>query len=584
MVKKKSVGFKFVNQKLILLLLGIAVLFGGIKALEFFLRLSLFQFVVYLTPILLILNFIPGKGLQKFNEGKPFLITFIFALLGSFFLISTNRQPAPFANLAQIKSLAASLESKPIEMDNSNLLKPSYDAYYKSLEQGFFSAKINKLMIWKKSDTSIVPVFMSMLKKMLKGMEEFKVPNGDFIVRGSLTPQTRLVIWGDLQGAFPSFVRGCEKLKDLGIIDDELKIKSENDYLIVNGDAVSRSPFQLETCCMIMNLILKNPTNFIYIRGGHENENYWQEFNLKSELIYRVGAERPKLDSEKFPLQHEVEEYFDHLPMAVYFKFFNDKDIQFLRISNSGPEQTGLLLKASENKLYKFLTAPEEKKGALVPYRFTKSKDEPGDQEVKLKAIFKSEKKRETYQDMDGLRLLVPENGTPAWNVLSCPTEVYQKGLKFFYDAFVIVSFDEKNLENSKITLYNQDVRKKDGFKSREANLFTSKELDKDSKSETKTEPSSDKKEDSKPEEKTKESDTKAEQAATNSEQKKEDPKPAEVKVEDKKEVSKPAEAKAEDKKSEKVDDKKATAEEAKEKKAEDKPASKEDAKDAKAA
>ena len=98
-----------------------------------------------------------------------------------------------------------------------------------------------------------------------------------------------------------------------------------------------------------------------------------------------------------------------------------------------------------------------------------------------MKAIVSLILKRTEYQPMDGLRLLPNDRGATAWTILSCPTEIYRKGLKFFHDAFAIISAGKK-LEDWKITLYNQDTRTKKGFLTKVHSFFFPEEAKKEAK------------------------------------------------------------------------------------------------------
>ncbi len=92
------------------------------------------------------------------------------------------------------------------------------------------------------------------------------------------------------------------------------------------------------------------------------------------------------------------------------------------------------------------------------------------------KAIIRSEVKRKSFQSMDGLRQLPPDDGVPSWTVFSAPTQIYQEGVSFFNDAFGLLQTDTSE-DDWKLTLYYQDVRKLDGYKTRSCNLLSGEEI-----------------------------------------------------------------------------------------------------------
>ena len=77
---------------------------------------------------------------------------------------------------------------------------------------------------------------------------------------------------------------------------------------------------------------------------------------------------------------------------------------------------------------------------------------------------------------MDGLRQLSPEDGVPSWTIFSAPTAIYQEGVSFFNDSFGMIKTAEE-IDDWTITLYYQDVRKLDGYKTRSCNLISGEDV-----------------------------------------------------------------------------------------------------------
>ncbi len=399
-----------------------------------------------------------------------FLIFPIFALL----LIPGYKVSDGFKTLQEIEAYAKYFDEKSITMENSNLDKPDYTAFYKSQKIGFFASKFKRLASFFGIGKGLpwgVLTYKNLLEKLLEAGKA-KNYTGTFVLKVNATQNTKIVVWGDVQGAFHSLSRNLRELVKLGIIDENLKVTNPDYYLIFMGDVISRSAFIMETVSVVARLILNNPENVFYIRGNHESSNYWNGKGLERELKIRARS----LDKNaETPLEKLTNDFFDTLPAIVYFGALPDQTIQFLRISHEGADGESKIAEINDSKLSPFLSTKSTNKVSLFNYKDIKE-DASGPQ-IEIKAILKAEIKRKTYQAMDGLRLTSPENGVTAWTMLSCPTETYQKGLEYFFDAFSIIQAGAK-IEDWTITLHSQDVRTLSGFKERKHNLISGQNLD----------------------------------------------------------------------------------------------------------
>jgi len=353
-------------------------------------------------------------------------------------------------------------EDVPIETPNT--IKPVFDTYYSQ----FIPTSKTKI-IWKTHwllgklhlDTTpnFSPSFFKTQLDTLCKTRESKGQKGNFVVKITTMPQSKFVVFGNLQGAFHPLSRSLEKLKELGIIDDSLTITNPDYWILFMGDVVSRSPYSMETLSLVMKLMQKNPDNIIYLKGNHESSNYWQEHTLKTELQIRAAH----LSKEQIPLADLVNQFFNTLPIAAYITI---DDTHLIRLSEAARAQNPLL---TEDLYAGFLSEKSGQKLSIL--NLDEKKSVPG-APVTISVIIKNEKKRETYQTMEGLRLLAPDMGSVAWNILSCPTPVYQQAIKFVYDSFAVIT-PGANLDSWKITHYNRDVRTKDPFKSTEYCLLS---------------------------------------------------------------------------------------------------------------
>jgi len=381
-----------------------------------------------------------------------------------------------FKNLKELQSYA-NQTNEQTPMENADTLRPEFTKYYQS-QIPTFSQKIKnkiKLLLYL-AGIKEKPVWsVSFFKTILENTEKSRKSAGhtdNLIYKIQTDPTSKFVIFGNMQGAFHSLVRCLNKIKELGIIGDDLKVTNSNNYIIFMGDLVDRSPFTLEILTLALKLIEANPQNVIYLRGNHEAKDYWQEHTLKTELQIRAAH----LSKETIPLQKEVSSFFNTLPIAVYLTVPNQiaqtqtgQSIanEFIRISEFARSENEIL---NEINYADFLTKQQSSKFDYLvikePY------NAKPDININIKASIHNEKKRKTFQKSEGLRLLAPDMDSVSWNILSCPTIVYQKALDFYSDAFVILSASA-NLENWEITLYNRDVRTKDPFKETRFNFLS---------------------------------------------------------------------------------------------------------------
>lgn len=396
-----------------------------------------------------------------------------FLTLSVLFLLIT---PYPsysdcFRNLEEIEAYAK-IADELVPMDTDNTIRPEFNKYYNQFTQTYSNTAYEKFY-WlftkiglKKEPLWSITAFKNLLERVTK-QQETKGFKGDVIAKIEGAESSKFIVFGNIQGAFHSFTRCLNKLKELSIIDTNLKIIQPNHYIIFNGDLIDRSPFTIETLTVALKLIEKNPEYVIYIRGNHEEGNYWQEQTLKAELLVRATP----VSKDPIPLEKEVNQFFNTLPLAVYISVPPNNTTNFVRI---GEPDLGKDPRLDEARYAQFLQAKAP--GSLTPFLI--KEEAQGDNTITIKAIIKSEKKRQEFQTMEGLRLLAPDKGATAWNVLSCPTVVYATVLKFFHDAFAIVSA-AKSIDDWTITLYARDRREKQPFYSKAFNFLTGTEAGK---------------------------------------------------------------------------------------------------------
>jgi ABC-type branched-subunit amino acid transport system substrate-binding protein len=369
-----------------------------------------------------------------------------------------------FGNLADLQEYASTHEEQP-SSDNEDWLDPDYTTFYQQLRPNFFN-KILQLLGLEKNQLWTADFFEKLLKRVVGQREKQKL-SGRLVMHMRLSKPGKFYIWGDLHGAFHSLVRALEWLHKENIITEDLKINDPDHYFIFNGDAIDRSPYILETLSVLLLLLERNEKQVFYIRGKHEDVNHWQNFGLKDELRVRMKTHL----GPDIPLGSLISKFFNTLPLALYISTGQDPT-EVIRISHSGRDN----FEINEEYFGDFWNKSNKKS---ISYYDIRNKEE-STQSISIQAIINTEnwmKESRTIngepENMFGLGLLDQEYGTMAWAILSAPIMAYQVYYNFYYDAFALLDVKMPIL-NSTITLYNQNIKKKDGFKKNESlNLIT---------------------------------------------------------------------------------------------------------------
>ena len=337
-------------------------------------------------------------------------------IIGLILAILICKTTQGFNTLQQIKEYTAAYPEQ-VKSDNNDWVDPEFKNFYKKYFSTTWFDKILRAMGLQKKSLWNVKIFEDQIKKITNYRQSMglKAPYKKTI---TLNEKNSIYLFGDLQGALHSFARDLGELKRLGVIDEYLNLKKKNVYIVIIGDAVSRSPYSLELLTIILNLMRKNPKNIIYLRGKHEKKHYWQNFSMERELKYKV-AKPNKDELSNIPLSKEINAFFNTLPDTLIVKNAN----------------------YPKEKISISHTIPKEKKHY----------------DPDLKFIIIGEKRSEVLKETTGLEFLGYHKGAAKWSVISCPTYIYQKFFNFHYDAFVEITFG-KDFESSILTLYNHKL------------------------------------------------------------------------------------------------------------------------------
>lgn len=367
-----------------------------------------------------------------------------------------------FTNLTDMQNYAQEYPEFP-KADNNDWNDPVYETFYKQLAPNRIQQFLNAWGFGQKSSWNIYS-FAELLKEQIATRERQNL-TGRQVAKLIIDQPITLYIFGDVQGAFHSLIRSLTFLKERNVLDDDLTLIQPNTYIVFNGDFVDRSAYSLESLEVVMLLLQKNPNNVFYIRGKHEDKDYWHNFGLKRELNQRAQALLPvNAPAKAIPMGNLMRRFFNTLPLALYIAT-HKKPTELIRISHAGRNSPEL----KEHLFSDFFTRPSEKISYFDVTRKNKSAVTPH-----ISALITTESWLKEHRAQQGLGLLDQDLGTTAWSIVSTPIMAYQNYYQFYYDALVEMRVNIP-ISESTITLWNNDIKTPTRFERKaQYNLVTS--------------------------------------------------------------------------------------------------------------
>lgn len=226
----------------------------------------------------------------------------------------------------------------------------------------------------------------------------------------------KLIIFGDLYGAFHSFTRDLQELlHQMKVIDNDFKIVDPRVQIIFLGNVVNLAPYSLELLFVVQRMRAKNPGRVYYLRGAQETDNFWEDFSLLRGQMRIFGESKKGL----------LNQYFAGLPDGLE-----------LRHRNKPAERAYLLGRMNDS----LLPHSRQLQGVVTGTYFGK-----------------------LLSDVSGLQMYGFVHGAPYWQVFSAPTALCQDAFGCYNDAFAVLEIGE-SLAATVLTLHHRDTRKMEGF------------------------------------------------------------------------------------------------------------------------
>lgn len=396
---------------------------------------------------------------------KKILITMLLFLFGITYGANNIKL---FQNLTEINEFVTKLKEHP-KPNNKNWSKPDYSVFYKKQNKNIIYKTINNLAIFlglKKIEWSPLS-FTNLLKKIVKKQTKLN----EHILRFSSTEDSNFIIITEIGGAVHSLTRILNKLYDLKLIDEQLKIK-KNNYIIFNGNAIGNSPYLLETLSIILKLIEINPDQLFFIKGKYEIQENWKNFGFVKELLFKIKGN----PVGNIPMEKTINSFFHNLPLALYIDIDN-KAKEYIRISYFNKNYS----KLNENNFSNILN----KKQLVKLKSLNIENSNPSSSIINIMATINGFNGINGFNQktINGLKLLLPDNETTTWGAISGASSYNKNVFNFNSDAFII-------LDNKTWTIksYTQNTNKKNEFKIETLDIFNRIKVDNSKIKDIKTE------------------------------------------------------------------------------------------------
>lgn len=322
---------------------------------------------------------------------------------------------------------------------------PYFENYFVAQKPSFWTRLLQWFGYGKTNDLFDTAHVKQLIYEVIQ-RRELEAFYGKHVVTLPLGAGEHLVVFGDLQGAFHSFVRDLLELEKLGIVSDDFKIK-QGYYFVFNANVIGRTPYNLELLAIILTLMQKNPAQVIYIRGAYEDENYGgQSFTRQ---LFNLGELNAK---DKNSLGSLFERFLNTLPYAAYVNYKEGKEL--FRISGYGRDREAI----NERMMGNYFKRP-----ATETFVYRLENKLPASHDIHVRAMIKSVDGTEDIIAPEAIKLLDPYGGATTWTSFSSPTQLHNKISNFYNDSFIIIDLGE-NLSDAIINVYSRDIRTDDPF------------------------------------------------------------------------------------------------------------------------
>ena len=171
-----------------------------------------------------------------------------------------------------------------------------------------------KIFITKNIDNVLEKLSIELKNKLTDiDINSFTNDNG-YIKKIIISPDTKVIIFGDHHGSFHTFFRNMIRLHIMGVLDLPSYKINKGYVLIFLGDIVDRGMYSMEILDIIFQFIV-NSTDSIHInRGNHEDIKIFKRYGFNKELNGKFGADQNNMNDEYY---NKITKIFSYCSTAI---------------------------------------------------------------------------------------------------------------------------------------------------------------------------------------------------------------------------------------------------------------------------
>lgn len=351
-----------------------------------------------------------------------------------------------------MEQYATTIQEFP-QVSISDINNPNYRSYYQQIHPGWFRRLINRFStntnaMWNSYS------FKDLLKNTVREREQQNL-SGRPVAKIAIDQPIQLYVVGDIHGDFHSFARIIKAWHNQNIINEQFILTQPRSYIVINGDLIDRGAHSLECIYLALILMNNNPDRVFYIRGKHEDHEFWLDYGLKVELKERLHHFLSSdAEANEIPLNALIRRFFNTLPLALYV-MLKDDPLNLIRISHTPRSNTQLYEERFDAFFEHDLDAP-------VSY-YDVQKVDITPQHPTVKAIITTEDWFQGHTATTGLGHMMQDKGSTAWSIVSSPDLLYQRYYNFALDAYAVIDVHIP-LSTSTIEVWNHHLHSKHPF------------------------------------------------------------------------------------------------------------------------
>lgn len=340
-----------------------------------------------------------------------------------------------FDTLSHIAAYAQTLPES-VTSESPDEFNPVFDQFNKTRRIGYGTRLLSLFGFKPYVDSND---FINSIKRVTRE-RELDGKFGDFVCKEYITDNTNWFMWGSLYGAFHTFVRTLQYLKEAHVIDDTLRIIQADTYFVFADTLQSYTPYGLETLWVLLTLLEQNTDKVFVLKTMSAQLEDSKRYNILSGFSLRFAQPIGMLEQL-------LSKFSNTLPLALYLI---GKDNNIVRIS----ALHDISMLNDTHWSYFF----EDSVGGCC-----KIKDiELSDEKVRFASSI------HLYHEIPIGRKIsrlshAQENGAYVWKLFSTPIEPFKSVFRFHYDAFVEL-VTEKYFSNWQLSVWSHDLDKTSGF------------------------------------------------------------------------------------------------------------------------